>query len=135
MKKFVALLLALCMIFALVACGAKEAAKPEATPAPEAAPEKAPEAAPETAPEAAPEEEAAATWPSGPITIYSGYAVGSLTDVNLHTIADWIMQETGVDVIIESNDVGGGANLAAKLTKAEPDGLTLMNIGMNCISN
>ena len=115
MKKFVALLLALCMVCALVACGAKTEAPKADAPAAESKP--------------------AASWPNGTVTIYSGYAVGSLTDVNLHTIADWIMQETGVDVVIESNDVGGGANLAAKLTKAEPDGQTLMAIGMNCISN
>ena len=52
MKKLIALLLALAMVFGMVACGGEKA--PEA--APEAAPEKAPEAAPEKAPEAAPEE-------------------------------------------------------------------------------
>ena len=51
MKKFLALLLALAMVFGMVACGAKA---PEA--APEAAPDAAPEAAPEAAPDAAPEE-------------------------------------------------------------------------------
>lgn len=55
MKKLIALLLALVMVFGMVACGAKEEPAPEA--APEATPEAAPEATPEAAPEAAPEAE------------------------------------------------------------------------------
>ncbi len=88
--------------------------------------------APKTETPAAPAE---VKWPNGELTIYSGYAVGSLTDVNLHTIADWITKETGETVKIESNDTAGGATLALKLTKAKPDGQTIMAIGMNCISN
>jgi len=76
-----------------------------------------------------------AAWPNGDIDFYCGYAVGSLTDVNVRTIADWITEKTGVTVKVENNDVGGGANLAAKLVKAEPDGQTMMLVGMNCISN
>ena len=49
MKKLIALLLALVMVFGMVACGNEKA--------PEAAPEKAPEAAPEKTPEAVPEAE------------------------------------------------------------------------------
>lgn len=76
-----------------------------------------------------------AVWPNGDVTFYCGYQVGSLTDINVHTIADWITEKTGATVIVENNDVGGGANLAAKLVQAEPDGQTIMLIGMNCISN
>ncbi|MBQ8307041.1 MAG: hypothetical protein IJX90_12595 [Blautia sp.] len=76
-----------------------------------------------------------ATWPNGDVDFYCGYAVGSLTDVNVHTIADWITEKTGATVKIENNDVGGGANLATKLVAAEPDGQTMMLVGMNCISN
>lgn len=77
----------------------------------------------------------ATTWPNGDVTILAGYAVGSRTDINIHTIADWITDETGVTVRIENNDTGGGANLATQLVNADPDGQTLMLIGMNCISN
>ena len=131
MKKIVAMLLALSLVLCLCACGGKTE-----TPAAPAAPAAPAEPAAPAAP-AAPAEPAApaATRPNGDVTIYAGYAVGSLTDVNIRTIADWITQETGANGIIENNDVGGGANLALKLTQAEPDGQTLMNIGMNCISN
>ena len=62
MKKLIAMLLALVMLFSMVACGAKEE-----NPAPEAAPEAATDAAPEAAPEAAELEEATIQlWIAGP---------------------------------------------------------------------
>ena len=106
MKKIIALVLALVLALCLCACGGTKT-----------------------------ETKSAAKWPDGDITIYSGYAVGSLTDVNLHTIADWITKETGANVKIESNDTAGGATLALKLSKDKPDGQTMMAIGMNCIAN
>lgn len=118
MKKVVAILLLLVMALTLTACGPK-------APAPTAAP--TPPPAENTPP--------AATWPNGDVTILAGYAVGSLTDINIRTIADWITKETGASVIVENNDVGGGANLANQLVNAKPDGQTLMLIGMNTISN
>jgi tripartite-type tricarboxylate transporter receptor subunit TctC len=123
MKKVVAILLLLVMALTLTACGPKAPA-PTATPAPTAAP------APDNT-----EKPAAPTWPNGDVTILAGYAVGSLTDINIRTIADWITKQTGAKVIVENNDVGGGANLANQLVNAKPDGQTLMLIGMNTISN
>lgn len=129
MKKFLAILLILCMALSLCACGTSgSSTSGDSGSAPDTG--KTPDSGTQTS-----GGEAAATWPNGDITIYTGYATGSLTDVNVRTIADWITKQTGVNVIIENNDVGGGANLAAKLAKAEPDGQTLMLIGMNCISN
>lgn len=106
MKKVLALVLALALVFALAACGNKDSQK-----------------------------KGSDEWPNGEIKILAGYSVGSLTDVNIHTIADWITAKTGAKVTIVNNDVGGGANLANELVAAEPDGLTLMVIGMNTISN
>ena len=139
MKKIIALILALTLALCLCACGSSKTEAPAATEAPKAeeapkteAPKtEAPKAEEPKAEEPAPE----VKWPNGELTIYSGYQVGSLTDVNLHTIADWITKETGETVKIESNDTAGGATLALKLTKAKPDGQTIMAIGMNCISN
>ena len=139
MKKIIALILALTLALCLCACGGSKTETPAATEAPKAeeapkteAPKtEAPKAEEPKAEEPAPE----VKWPNGELTIYSGYQVGSLTDVNLHTIADWITKETGETVKIESNDTAGGATLALKLTKAKPDGQTIMAIGMNCISN
>ena len=140
MKKIIALVLALTMVLCLCACGSKTEAPKTEAPKTEAPKTEEPKTeAPKTE---APKTEEPKTeapkevkWPNGELTIYSGYAVGSLTDVNLHTIADWITKETGETVKIESNDTAGGATLALKLTKAKPDGQTIMAIGMNCIAN
>ena len=66
MKKLIALLLALIMVFSMVACGAKEeapAAESEEVPATETTPEK--EEAPEETPEETPAEKKAVSimWP------------------------------------------------------------------------
>lgn len=142
MKKIIALVLALALALALCACGGAktEAPKTEApkteAPKAEAPKTEAPKAEePKAEAPKAEEPKPEVKWPNGELTIYSGYQVGSLTDVNLHTIADWITKETGETVKIESNDTAGGATLALKLTKAKPDGQTIMAIGMNCISN
>ena len=131
MKKIIALVLALTLALCLCACGGSKTEAPK-TEEPKTEAPKAEEPKTE-APKA--EEPKEVKWPNGELTIYSGYQVGSLTDVNLHTIADWITKETGETVKIESNDTAGGATLALKLTKAKPDGQTIMAIGMNCISN
>jgi len=144
MKKIIALLLALTLALCLCACGgsktpASSTDVPKAdTPKTDAPKTDAPKTETPKADTPAPASEAPKAevkWPNGELTIYSGYQVGSLTDVNLHTIADWITKETGETVKIESNDTAGGATLALKLTQAKPDGQTIMAIGMNCISN
>ena len=71
MKKLMCLLLALVMVFGLVACGNKEEA------APEAAPETTSEAAPEATPEAAPEAEAGTI--SGTLEV-AAFSNGDLND-------------------------------------------------------
>jgi len=125
MKKVVALLLILAVALAFTACGSKQ-------PAPTAAPTTAPTSQPQqTQAPATP----APKWPNGDVTILAGYQVGSLFDINIRTIADWITLKTGAKVIVENNDTGGGANLAKKLVNAKPDGQTLMLIGMNNILN
>lgn len=76
MKKIVALLLAMMMVLALCACGAKEEAPAEVAPAAPAAPAAAPDAvAPEAAaPAAAPAEGEASGEPSGEIPAPEFYA-------------------------------------------------------------
>lgn len=141
MKKIIALVLALTLALCLCACGSSKTEAPKTeepkteAPKTEAPKTEAPKAEEPKAEAPKAEEPKEVKWPNGELTIYSGYQVGSLTDVNLHTIADWITKETGETVKIESNDTAGGATLALKLTKAKPDGQTIMAIGMNCISN
>ncbi|MBR5337965.1 MAG: hypothetical protein IK152_08265 [Lachnospiraceae bacterium] len=79
---------------------------------------------------------AGGSWPSGDITIYSGYEAGSQTDANLVVLKDWLSEKTGKKVTIEIDKAGGGANLANKLAESKDDkGLTMMLFGNNNISN
>ena len=131
MKRILTLILALCMVLALAACGAKdETPKADAPAAADTPKSETPKA--ETP---APEQKETAKWPNGDITILAGYAVGSLTDVSIRIAGDYIEEKTGAQVKYENNDVGGGANLITKLAKAKPDGQTLMYVGMNTIMN
>ncbi len=107
MKKVLAVLLALAMVFCLAACGGeKEAQKEEEKP----------------------------VWGKDTITLLIGYEEGSLTANNCVTLVDWL-QSKGYTVECKYDKVGGGANLVNELLKAEPDGQTLMLFGMNCINN
>jgi len=74
MKKIVALLLAMMMVLALCACGAKEEAPAEVAPAAPAAPAAAPDAAAPGAAPAAPAEGEASGEPSGEIPAPEFYA-------------------------------------------------------------
>ena len=129
MKKLTSMVLLLAMLLALCACGGgttQPTKAPEsAAPASDAPSSDNPENGGDTA----------AKWPNGDVTILSGYAVGSLTDISVRVAGDYIAEKTGATVIYENNDVGGGANLITKLAAAEPDGQTMMFVGMNTIAN
>ena len=130
MKKILALVLALALVFALAACGNKDTNQPANNNPPANNNQPADNNQPSDG-DKAPE----VTWPNGDITILAGYAVGSLTDVSLRVTGDYIAEKTGATIIYENNDVGGGANLITKLANAAPDGQTMMYIGMNTIAN
>ena len=104
MKKVIAILLLVVMVFSLAACGNNGG-------------------------------NTGAKWPSGEVTLLSGYQAGSLTDNNIQTIKDWIVQKTGAKVTVKNDEKGGGANLAVELSKAKGDGLTIMLFGLNNLSN
>lgn len=134
MKKFLSLLVVLILAVGLCACGNTGASStPSTTPAPSASSAGQTPAATQDA--AAQSNEPEVTWPNGDVTLYVPSQVGSATDVNARTIADWIAEQTGVTVVCENDDVGGGANLADKLSKAAPDGQTLMFVGMANITS
>ena len=131
MKKVIAILLVLAMVFALAACGNSGGNTPANTNTTPANTNTTPtnNAAENT------NTTPAATWPSGEIELLSGYQAGSLTDNNIQTIKDWIMEKTGAKVTVTNDEKGGGANLAVKLSKAKGDGLTIMLFGLNNLSN
>lgn len=81
MKKFLALILACCMVFALCACGAKQEAPKTENPAPVEA-DKPSEAPVDTAPVAA-----ASTWPEKDITLICPYSAGGGSDTMARAVA------------------------------------------------
>ena len=111
MKKILTLALALCMIFALAACGGSSAPA-AATPAPAAA---------------APAAEASAEgWaPSGPVTMIVAYKAGSGTDNTARVLAKYAEKYIGQTIVIENVDGGSGSIGWSQLAGAAPDGQTI----------
>lgn len=117
MKKFLALALALCMVFALCACGQPAAPAEEPAPAEEAPAEEAP--AGETT------GETAAWAPNGPVTMIVAYKAGNGTDVTARILAQYAEKYIGQTVVIENVDGGSGSIGWSQLAAAEPDGMTI----------
>ncbi len=100
MKKLTAMLLALCMLFALAACGGNTAPAATEAPAAEAPAEEAPAAE-------APAEEAPAVDLSGTsLSIGTGGSAGTYYAFS-GVLATYIKQETGLDITV--NETGGSA--------------------------
>ena len=105
MKKLFALLLALCMVFALCACGQT------AAPAEEAPAEEAP---------------AAEGWaPDGPVTMVIAYKAGNGTDITARILAQYAEKYVGQTIVVENYDGGSGSIGWSALAAAEPDGMTI----------
>ncbi len=117
MKKFLALALALCMVFALCACGQPAAPAEEPAPA-----EKAPA---EEAPAGETTAETAAWAPNGPVTMIVAYKAGNGTDVTARILAQYAEKYIGQTVVIENVDGGSGSIGWSQLAAAEPDGMTI----------
>ena len=105
MKKVFALILALCMVFALCACG--QTAAPVTTEAPAA--------------DAAADAPAESTgWaPDGPVTMIVSYKAGNGTDVTARVLAQY------AEKYIENVDGGSGSLGWSQLAAADPDGMTI----------
>ena len=106
MKKVIALVLALLMVFGLAACGNGGGGNNAAE----------------------------AKWPDGDVTLFFPYDESSLTAVNATTMADWIREQTGKKAEVEYNKTANGWNLAEKLLKEDADGLTLMVVGLDALT-
>ena len=68
----------------------------------------------------------AQSWPARPISLIVPFAAGGTTDVLARALADKLSQNLGQPVIVESKP-GAGATIGADfVTKAKPDGHTLL---------
>ncbi len=108
MKKVIALVLALLMVFGLAACGNGGGGNNNQAEAPK--------------------------WPDGDVTLFFPYDESSLTAVNATTMADWIREQTGKKAEVEYNKTANGWNLAEKMLKEDADGLTLMVVGLDALT-
>ena len=116
MKKLLAMLLALCMVFALCACGSNASA-PAASPAADAT--DAPAAEESTAPETT-------GWaPDGPVTMIVSYKAGNGTDVTARILAQYAEKYVGQTIVIENVDGGSGSIGWSQIAAAAPDGMTI----------
>ena len=68
----------------------------------------------------------AAGYPDHPVRIIVGYPAGGSTDIVARIIGNWLSQKLGQQFIVE-NKPGAGNNIGTELvTKAAPDGYTLL---------
>lgn len=71
-----------------------------------------------------------AAYPGKPITVLVGYPPGGSTDLTGRAVADQLAKKLGVPVVVENASGAGGAIAAMKVSKAQPDGYTLL-LGAN----
>jgi tripartite-type tricarboxylate transporter receptor subunit TctC len=69
-------------------------------------------------------------YPNKPITVLVGYPPGGSTDLTGRAVADQLARKLGVPVVVEDASGAGGAIAAMRVSKAPPDGYTLL-LGAN----
>lgn len=117
MKKLLALILALCMVFTMAACGAQTEAP--AAPA-EVSTEEAAAAPTEPA-------EEPLTWPAeGDINVLIPANTGGDTDTTFRTFSTSISETLDTNVMLTNMSGGAGAIALNELTDYDPDGYTAM---------
>lgn len=69
---------------------------------------------------------AAVEWPTKPITLLAPFAAGGTVDIVARVVGTRLGRELGQSVIVENRGGAGGTIAAGMLTRATPDGHTLM---------
>jgi tripartite-type tricarboxylate transporter receptor subunit TctC len=69
-------------------------------------------------------------YPNRPITLVVGYPPGGSTDLTARAVADQLAKRLNVPVIVDNASGAGGAIAAQKVSRAQPDGYTLL-LGAN----
>ncbi|BCV24895.1 tripartite tricarboxylate transporter substrate binding protein [Gelria sp. Kuro-4] len=98
-KRSVVWILCVCTAVALLSTGCSTSSKHQAPSAPE--------------------------FPTKPITIMTGYAAGSVTDVGLRLLVPYLEKELGQPITVVNKPGGSGWVAWSELAKAAPDGYTL----------
>src|SRR5579863_1980523 len=68
------------------------------------------------------------TYPAHPVRIIVGFAAGSTTDILSRLMGAWLSQKLGQQFIIENRPGAGGNIGAEEVSKAAPDGYTLLMV-------
>ena len=76
-----------------------------------------------------------AAYPTKPIRLVVGYPPGGSGDFITRVAADEIGKEIGVQVLVENRPGAGGTIANESVSKAAPDGYTLLNAGPFALTN
>jgi tripartite-type tricarboxylate transporter receptor subunit TctC len=76
----------------------------------------------------------AQSYPAKPIRIVVGYPPGGSGDFTTRLIADELGKELGATIVVENKPGAGGSIASELVSKAAPDGYTLLNQGNHAIN-
>ncbi len=68
----------------------------------------------------------AQNWPSRPIKAFIPFAAGSATDIIPRAVFDQLGPELGQPIVVENRGGAGGALGVGEVTRADPDGYTIL---------
>jgi len=122
-KKFVSLLLVVCLALTLCACGAGKSAAPASAAPASSAPASAAPAS--SAPASTAPESKSVDFPTKPINLIVGFGAGGGSDLAMRAVAKYAEKHLGVDIVV-SNVTGGSGTIALQqLVDSAPDGYTI----------
>ena len=77
---------------------------------------------------------AAELWPERPILVISPFSAGAANDIIARVVLDQAGHDIGQPFVVENRPGGGGVVGAASVSRAEPDGYTLLLAGASMSS-